>query len=310
MMRLTRVVFPAPVGPTIAIVCPGSATSDRFSIKGWSARYRNDTSSNSTRPCRLVGRAGRTGSAICSSASSKSKTRSADATPDWSRFAMDATWVKGWVNCLEYWMNACTSPRLMTPVATRTPPMTPMATDLFDFALTPEHLHQLVPGVGLLDVAVQGTRVGPLRRKHLLRTLRDLGGDDDGHWDGDERDHSQQRRDHEHHHYDADHREHPGQELADRLLQGHRHVVDVVGDAAEKLPARLAVEELQGQASQLVLNVRAKQKHRPLHHVVEQVALGPAEQRRGHVEPQRQQQDTPQGIEIDALARNHVHPRE
>ena len=41
---------------------------------------------------------------------------------------MDATWVSGWVNWREYWMNACTSPRLIAPLATRRPPTTAMAT--------------------------------------------------------------------------------------------------------------------------------------------------------------------------------------
>jgi hypothetical protein len=37
MSRFTSVVLPAPVGPTIATVCPGSTVSDRFSISGRSA---------------------------------------------------------------------------------------------------------------------------------------------------------------------------------------------------------------------------------------------------------------------------------
>ena len=84
--------------------------------------------SNSTRPCRSVGRRGSTGSAVCSAASSRSKTRSAEATPDCSRFAIDATWVSGWVNWREYWMKAWTSPRLIDPDATRNPPTTATAT--------------------------------------------------------------------------------------------------------------------------------------------------------------------------------------
>ena len=72
--------------------------------------------------------AGSAASGTCSSASSSSKTRSAEATPDCSRLAIEATWVSGWVNCREYWMNACTSPRLSAPVATRRPPTTAMTT--------------------------------------------------------------------------------------------------------------------------------------------------------------------------------------
>ena len=63
-----------------------------------------------------------------SSASRNSNTRSAEATPDWSRLTIEATCVTGWVNCREYWMKACTSPRLIVPLATRSPPRTAITT--------------------------------------------------------------------------------------------------------------------------------------------------------------------------------------
>ena len=44
------------------------------------------------------------------------------------QFDIDATVVSGWVNCREYWMNACTSPSVIVPDATRMPPTTAMAT--------------------------------------------------------------------------------------------------------------------------------------------------------------------------------------
>ena len=67
-------------------------------------------------------------SGSCSGASSTANTRSAEATPLCIRFDIEATWVSGWVNWREYWMNACTSPRLMVPLATRSPPTTAMTT--------------------------------------------------------------------------------------------------------------------------------------------------------------------------------------
>jgi hypothetical protein len=42
--------------------------------------------------------------------------------------AIDATWVSGWVNWREYWMNAWTSPRLIDPLATLIAPRTAMTT--------------------------------------------------------------------------------------------------------------------------------------------------------------------------------------
>ena len=67
-------------------------------------------------------------SAGSSSASSSSKTRSAEATPDCSRFIIEATVVSGWVNWRVYWMNACTSPSDSEPDATRRPPITAITT--------------------------------------------------------------------------------------------------------------------------------------------------------------------------------------
>ncbi len=51
--------------------------------------------------------------------------------------------------------------------------------DLDRLGLTAEHLHDAVPGVHLLDVAVQGAGALPLRGELLLRALRDLHRDDD-----------------------------------------------------------------------------------------------------------------------------------
>ena len=59
-----------------------------------------------------------------------------------------------------------------------------------------------------------------------------------------------------------------------------RDVVDVVGDAAEQLAARLGVEVAQRQAVQLVLDVGAQRSDRALHDAVEHVGLQPGEHAR------------------------------
>ena len=97
-------------------------------MSGFAGSYENRTWSNSTRPRGSASVRGCAGSGVSSGASSSSKTRSAEAMPDCRTFAIEASWVIGWVNWREYWMNACTSPRLMAPDATRRPPMTAMAT--------------------------------------------------------------------------------------------------------------------------------------------------------------------------------------
>ncbi|SLH31282.1 Uncharacterised protein [Mycobacteroides abscessus subsp. abscessus] len=99
-------------------------------MTGLSGSYRNETASNSTRP-RSSGRtSGSCGSGDCSSASRISKIRSAEATPDCSRFTIVPIWVSGWLNWREYWMKACTSPSESCPVATRRPPTSATSTKL------------------------------------------------------------------------------------------------------------------------------------------------------------------------------------
>ena len=83
-----------------------------------------------------------------------------------------------------------------------------------------------------------------------------------------------------------------------------RDVVDVVGDPAEQLAARLAVEVAQRQPVQLVLDLGAQPVDGALHDAVEQVALQPAK----HATPRRrapsdQQQHVAERGEVDALAR-------
>src|SRR5215212_7924618 len=51
-------------------------------------------------------------------------TRSREAMPDWKALSIEASWVSGIENVREYWMNAWTSPTLMAPLATRSPPTT------------------------------------------------------------------------------------------------------------------------------------------------------------------------------------------
>ena len=48
--------------------------------------------------------------------------------PDCTTAAMPPSSDSGWVNCCEYWMNACTSPRRSWPPATMSAPKTAMPT--------------------------------------------------------------------------------------------------------------------------------------------------------------------------------------
>ena len=127
--------------------------------------------------------------------------------PDCRTLTIDASWVSGWVNWREYWMNAWMSPIVIAPDDTRSPPMTAMATKfrlprniiagwidpgdelgaeaglvellvlvveaLLDVALAAEHLDERVAGERLLDLGVERAGVAPLGDEPRLRPLGD-----------------------------------------------------------------------------------------------------------------------------------------
>lgn len=70
--------------------------------------------------------------------------------------------------------------------------------------LPPEHLHQGVPGVHLLDVRVERARGAPLLHEVRLRPLADLGGDHERQRHRHQRDERQDPGDVEHHRQHAD----------------------------------------------------------------------------------------------------------
>ena len=115
----------------------------------------------------------------------------------------------------------------------------------------------------------------------------------------DQRDQRQQRRDPEHHRQHRDDGEQRGEQLAHRLLEGLADVVDVVGDPAHQLAARLLVEVLQRQRVDLVLDVGAHPAHGPLDDVVEEVALAPRQDRADDVHADDLEQDRADGVEVD-----------
>ena len=152
-------------------------------------------------------------SGTSSASSSSSKTRSAEATADWRTFAMLAVWMIGIVNWREYWMNAWTSPSDIVPgrdlhaaddadrdvvevamkfiagwidardelgLEARLVELLVLLVERLDrLALAAEHLDDGVPGVHLLDVAVQRPGPLPLGGELLLRAARDEHRDDD-----------------------------------------------------------------------------------------------------------------------------------
>ena len=207
MSRLTSVVLPAPVGPTMATVSPASRDEVEVLDERLVGLVAERDVLERDRAARAAEHgAARPGRAISSASSSSSNTRSADATADWRTLTMLAVWMIGNVNWREYWMNAIDvaerhlagrDPQAaddrdrdvvevgdevhrglddagdeLRPVARLVEPLV-LLVELRDrLVLAAEHLDDGVPGVHLLDVAVERAGRGPLGDELLLRTAR------------------------------------------------------------------------------------------------------------------------------------------
>ena len=183
--------------------------------------------------------------------------------------------------------------------------------EAFDgLALAAERLDDVVSGVHLLDVAVEPARLGPLRGKLVLRAPGDGHGHRDGQRHREERDDGEERADPEHHREDADDRAQGRDELSQGLLEGVGDVVDVVRDATERVAARMTVEVSKGQAGQLLVHVEAHPIDGALGDPGHEVRLPPGKDRAQDVDRRDDEQDVPEGREVDAGARGDGHARE
>ena len=125
---MSRVVLPAPVGPTTAIRSPGS--TDRDTLRSWSSAapaYRNDTSSISIRPLRSPG-ATVPVSRPWGCSSITEKTRSAEARPDCTELHTEDRPVIGPQNRATHWRKRNHVGRARLPSATLGPPTATTAT--------------------------------------------------------------------------------------------------------------------------------------------------------------------------------------
>jgi len=160
------------------------------------------------------------------------------------------------------------------------------------------------------NLRVERSGPTPLSDELALGSAHDQTGDEHRHRNRDQRDQGQGGGDPQHHRHDEADREQRGDELAHRLLQALGNVVDVVGDPAEQLTARLAIEVSERKSVQLVFDIGPQLVDRALNDVVQQVALKKREQGRPDVQGEHDQQNSANGREIDALARNDVNARQ
>ena len=105
--------LPAPVGPTIAILCPDFIEDEKLLTIILSSVYPNLTFLNSTLPITLSTLTGVEVSGISSSSFKNSNTLSAAAAVDWRVLDILASCAIGWVKERTYWINDCISPTSM-----------------------------------------------------------------------------------------------------------------------------------------------------------------------------------------------------
>ena len=96
-----------------------------------------------------------------------------------------------------------------------------------------------------------------------------------------------------------------GDRLGHGLLHRRGDVVDVVGDPAQQVPARVGVEVLQRQPAEFDVDVLAQPVHRPLGDPGHQVLLTPREHRADEVHDDDQRDDLPERDEVDPVGQGH-----
>ena len=292
MTRLTSVVLPAPVGPTIATVCPGSATSDRSSISGLSgvvaerhvlelapARARRGRRRASAGVGHLLvgveqledplGRGHPGLQQVRHRGHLGQRLGELPGVLDERLHVAQAHRARGHPQAADHGdrdvvevpdehhrRHDQAGDELGAEAGARTAPRSSRANAASTSRWRPNTLTSAWPVKASSIWRVERAGVPPLRDELPLRALGDhaaVTSIDSGTVTSAISASSGEIA--EHHRQHADHRQQRGEQLAHRLLQGLRDVVDVVGDPAEQLAARLPVEVAQRQPVELVLDV-------------------------------------------------------
>ena len=331
-------VLPAPVGPTMAIVWPGSATSDSDSMSGLSGSYEKVTSRNSTRPVPAASRSSKGSGALLLGVEELEhplerrdarledvhhrrelgeRHRERARVLDERLHVADGDRAAGHPEAaddgdehvlhvaqehrrrLHEARHELGAERGLVELVVRVPE------PLLDLVLAAERLHDRVAGEGLFDLRVQCAGVLPLSDE----AGPGAAGDDlhrvDRHRDGGERHDRQQRRDREHHHRDTEQQQDRGEHLAERLLQALRDVVDVVGDPAQQVAPGLLVDVAERERVDLVFG-RPQPVHEVLDEAGEDVRGEDRQQGGDAVQRDRLEQHVMQGTEVDPTVGDHA----
>ena len=139
--------------------------------------------------------------------------------------------------------------------------------------------------------------------------LGDDGRDDQREGHREEGDEGQQRADGEHHEEHADDGQEGGDELGQALLERLADVVDVVGDAAQQVTPRMAVEVAQRQPAELPVDLLAQPVDGALRDAGHDAGLRPGEDRAQDVDAGQLEQHRRERGRVQAAAARDTGPR-
>ena len=175
-------------------------------------------------------------------------------------------------------------------------------------ALAVEGADDVVPGVSLLDLAVDIAEVFLLGDEVALAALDDPAREHARDRQHDERDERHEPANAQHHDQRADEHGDVRDELRDRLRHAGGHGVDVVGDAREHVADGVALEVAHGHAVDLGADLAAQAVGELLRDAGEDPRLEEAARRADEIEREHGQQDLADLAEVNAAEARELAP--
>ena len=176
-------------------------------------------------------------------------------------------------------------------------------------ALAVEGADNVVPGVSLLDLAVDIAEVLLLGDEVALAALDDPAREHARDRQHDERDERHEPADAQHHDQHADEHGDVRDELRDRLRHAGGHGVDVVGDAREHVADGVALEVAHGHAVDLGADLTAQAVGELLRDAGKNPRLEEAARRADEIEREHGQQDLADLAEVNAAEARELAPK-
>ena len=174
--------------------------------------------------------------------------------------------------------------------------------------LAVERTHDIMPGIGLLDLAVDRAEVFLLRDKVALAALDDAARKHARDRQDDERDERHEPADAQHHDQHADEQRDVRDQLRDRLRHTGGHGVHIVRDAREHVADGAALKVAHGHPVDLRADLPAQTVGELLRNAREDPRLEEAARGADKIEREHRQQDLSDLAEVDAAEPRELAP--